>query len=83
MVGAIHGMDELLLQLKSSPSARHGSGCGGDSGGPIFLGDSWTIVAIHTGGYRLGYDGAICGRISSLNHRIDTPQVLDWLYGFV
>lgn len=83
MVGAIHGMDELMIQLKSSPSARHGSGCGGDSGGPIFLNDSWTIVAIHTGGYRLGYDGAICGRISSLNHRIDTPVVLDWLYQFM
>lgn len=82
-VGAIHGYDELLLQLKASPSSQHGSGCGGDSGGPIFLGDTATIVAIHTGGYRLGVDGSICGRISSLNHRIDTPIVLDWLYQFI
>lgn len=82
-VGAIHGYDEFLLQLKASPSSQHGSGCGGDSGGPIFLGDTATIVAIHTGGYRLGVDGSICGRISSLNHRIDTPIVLDWLYQFI
>lgn len=82
-VGAAHGYDELMLQLKASPSSQHGSGCGGDSGGPIFLDDQMTIVAIHTGGYNLGVDGSICGRISSLNHRIDTPIVLDWLYQFI
>jgi hypothetical protein len=81
-VGAIHGYDELMLQLKASPSSQHGSGCGGDSGGPIFLGDSATIVAVHTGGYRLGVDGSVCGRISSLNHRVDTPLVRDWLAQF-
>lgn len=78
-VGSMHGYDELMLQLKASPSSQHGSGCGGDSGGPIFLDDQMTIVAIHTGGYRLGYDGSVCGRISSLNHRIDTEAVLNWL----
>lgn len=82
-VGSIHGYDEFLLQLKASPSSQHGSGCGGDSGGPIFLGDSATIVAIHTGGYRLGVDGSICGRISSINHRIDTTVVLNWLELYV
>lgn len=81
--GRGHGYDELMLFLKASPSSQHGSGCGGDSGGPIFLGDSATIVAIHTGGYRLGVDGSVCGRISSMNHRIDTPLVLDWLYGYL
>lgn len=77
------GFDDLILELKASPSAQHGSGCGGDSGGPIFLGDSATIVAIHTGGYNLGVDGSICGRVASLNHRIDTDIVLDWLYQFI
>ena len=82
-VGVIHGLTDLLLMLKANPSSRHGSGCGGDSGGPIFLGDTYTLVAIHTGGYRLGVDGALCGRLSSLNHRLDTPIVLNWLYGFL
>lgn len=82
-VGVIHGLTDLLFMLKANPSSRHGSGCGGDSGGPIFVGDSYTIVAIHTGGYRLGFDGALCGRLSSLNHRIDTAVVLNWLYGFL
>jgi hypothetical protein len=76
-------LTDLLLMLKANPSSRHGSGCGGDSGGPIFVGDSFTLVAIHTGGYRLGVDGSLCGRLSSLNHRIDTPIVLDWLYQFL
>lgn len=83
LVGVIHGLTDLLLMLKANPSSRHGSGCGGDSGGPIFLGDSYTLVAIHTGGYRLGFDGALCGRLSSLNHRVDTPAVLEWLNQFV
>ena len=41
------------------------------------LGD--TILAVHTGGYRLGKNGVICGRITSLNHRVDIPEVLDWI----
>ena len=83
MVGVGHGLTDLHLTLKANPSSRHGSGCGGDSGGPIFLGDTYTLVAIHTGGYRLGFDGALCGRLSSLNHRLDTAVVLDWLAQFV
>ena len=78
-VGVIHGLGPQLLMLKANPSSRHGSGCGGDSGGPIFRDGTFTIVAIHTGGYRLGFDGQLCGRLSSLNHRVDTPEVLDWL----
>jgi Trypsin len=83
MLGVIHGLTDLMLMLKANPSSRHGSGCGGDSGGPIFLSGTYTIVAIHTGGYRLGFDGALCGRLSSLNHRIDTSTVLSWLDQFV
>jgi secreted trypsin-like serine protease len=80
--GIDHGLDELLFNLKANPSSRHGSGCGGDSGGPIFLGDSYTLVAIHTGGYRLGFDEVLCARLSSTNHRLDTPVVLNWLAQF-
>jgi hypothetical protein len=38
-----------------------------------------TIVSVHTGGYRLGKGGVLCGRITSLNHRIDLPDVLAWI----
>ena len=83
LVGVIHGFSDLLLMLKANPSSRHGSGCGGDSGGPIFLDGTYTVVAVHTGGYRLGFDGQLCGRLSSLNHRVDTATVLNWLSQFV
>jgi hypothetical protein len=65
------------------PSSQHGSACGGDSGSGLFpyasgaLGD--TLLAVHTGGYNLGFEGNICGRITSLNHRVDIPEVLDWI----
>jgi hypothetical protein len=81
--GAVGTLDPMWLTLQNAPSSQHGSGCGGDSGSGIFPADSGslgdTVVAVHTGGYNLGYDGEICGRITSLNHRVDLPVVLDWL----
>lgn len=82
-IGMPHGYDEYTLQLKASPSSLHGSGCGGDSGGPIFLDERAIIIAVHTGGKNLGVDGSVCGRIASVNHRIDTEPVLTWLWQFV
>jgi hypothetical protein len=65
--------------VNNQPSPRHGGACGGDSGSPVLFSDTDTVVAVHTGGYRLGKDGVICGRITSLNHRIDQPDLLDWI----
>jgi hypothetical protein len=65
--------------VNNSPSPRHGGTCGGDSGSPLLFADTDTVVAVHTGGYRLGRDGVICGRITSLNHRVDLPDVLGWI----
>jgi hypothetical protein len=85
--GAVGTQYPLWLILGNAPSKNHGAGCGGDSGSGIFpdasgeLGD--TILAVHTGGYRLGYQAQICGRITSLNHRVDLPIVLDWLDQFL
>jgi hypothetical protein len=69
--------------LGASPSPQHGSGCGGDSGSGIFPEGSDTIVAVHTGGYRLGFEGRLCGRITALNHRVDIPEVLNWLDQYI
>lgn len=78
--GSTRGLfHETWFVLNDVPSAQHGGGCGGDSGSPILWGDSDTIVAVHTGGYNLGYNGVLCGRISSLNHRIDLPEIRDWI----
>jgi hypothetical protein len=81
--GAVGTQDPTWFILGDVPSDQHGAGCGGDSGSGIFpdaqdsFGD--TVLAVHTGGYRLGYRGRICGRITSLNHRVDIAAVLDWI----
>jgi hypothetical protein len=81
--GAVGAQDPTWFVLNNVPSKNHGSGCGGDSGSGIFpdaddaFGD--TVLAVHTGGYRLGNAGQICGRITSLNHRVDIDVVLDWI----
>jgi hypothetical protein len=78
--GATSGLfHETWFNLSNVPSQQHGGGCGGDSGSPILWGNSDTIVAVHTGGYSLGYDGVLCGRISGLNHRIDLPEIRNWI----
>jgi len=85
--GAVGTQDPTWLTLGNVPSEQHGSGCGGDSGSGIFLDPAGalrnTVVAVHTGGYRLGYQGNLCGRITSLNHRVDIPLVLDWLADYL
>ncbi|HSF83313.1 MAG TPA: trypsin-like serine protease [Anaerolineales bacterium] len=80
--GAVGTQDPMWLILQNNPSENHGGGCGGDSGSGIFLNSGQpgdTVLAVHTGGYRLGYLGRLCGRLTSLNHRVDFPVVLDWI----
>jgi hypothetical protein len=85
--GAVGALDPTWFVMNNVPSDQHGSGCGGDSGSGIFpyaedaFGD--TVLAVHTGGYRLGNAGQICGRITSLNHRVDIDVVLDWIDGYL
>lgn len=78
--GSVSGLfHETWFILKNSPSDNFGGGCGGDSGSPIFWHGTTEIVAVHTGGYRLGYNGVLCGRLTSLNHRTDLEAVHDWI----
>ena len=77
--GSVGTQYPLWLILGNAPSPNKGAGCGGDSGSGIYPAGEDTVVAVHTGGYRLGYLAQICGRITSLNHRVDLPIVLDWL----
>jgi hypothetical protein len=78
--GSVSGLAyPLWFIVNNSPSPRHGGTCGGDSGSPVLFSGTDTVVAVHTGGYRLGRDGVICGRITSLNHRIDVPVIRDWI----
>ncbi len=83
-VGSVGTQYPLWLILGDSPSPNKGAGCGGDSGSGIYpQGMEDMVVAVHTGGYRLGYASRLCGRITSLNHRIDVPEVLEWIQGYM
>jgi hypothetical protein len=77
--GGAFGLTPLHLALAVQPSPSSGGACQGDSGAPVFVGDSKELVALHVGSPRLGPGGVICARISSLNGRLDLPIVLDWL----
>jgi hypothetical protein len=78
--GSVSGIfHETWFITKNNPSPNKGGACGGDSGSSIFLHGTDDIVAVHTGGYSLGYEGNLCGRITSLNHRTDIPGVYDWI----
>ena len=76
-------LDETWFILNNVPSSKHGSACGGDSGSGVFPYGTDTVLAVHTGGYNLGWEGQICGRISSLNHRVDLPEILTWIEGYL
>lgn len=78
--GSVSGLlHETWFITKNNPAPNKGGACGGDSGSSIFLHDTTEIVAVHTGGYSLGWEGQLCGRITSLNHRTDVPAVYDWI----
>jgi hypothetical protein len=72
-------LHETWFILQNVPSWRQGGACGGDSGSPVFFHGTTDIVAVHTGGYRMGRDGVLCGRKTSLNHRVDLPEVHAWI----
>ena len=80
--GAVSGLfHPTWFIVHNQPSPQHGGACGGDSGSPVLFGGTNTVVAVHTGGFPLGppEDPFLCGRITSLNHRVDLPSVLAWI----
>lgn len=81
--GVLETLYPLWFILQSSPSKNKGGGCGGDSGSGIFPEGEDTVVAVHVGGFRMGYLDRLCGRKSALNMRVDLPIVLDWLAQFL
>ena len=80
--GAVGTQDPRWFILGNVPSDQHGGACGGDSGSGIFELDEDTVLAVHTGGYSMGYRNRLCGRMTSLNHRVDLPDVLEWIASY-
>jgi hypothetical protein len=68
--------DGYNLQTQGNGDGRGGT-CSGDSGGPVFLGDSNVIVGVTSFGMN-----SLC-RGTDYSYRIDNPEVLAWINGFL
>jgi hypothetical protein len=70
--------DGYNLAHSGDPGRGKGGTCFGDSGGPVFLGDSDVIVGITS----FGLSSQTCSG-PGFAYRSDQDEVLDWVEGFV
>ncbi len=75
-VGYFNALSPGYLRLSQNPATGSGGTCFGDSGGPIFLGDTNIVVAITTTG------DAFC-HATNVDQRIDIPSVQEFLAQYV
>ena len=75
-VGYLNALGPGYLRLSQNPQTGSGGTCYGDSGGPVFLGDTNIIVAITTTG------DAVC-KSTNVDQRIDIASVQEFLSQFV
>jgi Trypsin len=73
----LDALRRALLLLSMNASVGDGGVSTGDSGGPIFLGDSNTVVAI------VGLGGDAASRAMYYGYRLDTPSARGFLANFV
>jgi hypothetical protein len=79
-VGALTTSSRTWLRLSQNPALGNGGTCGGDSGGPNFLGagaDETPILAATT------ITGDLACRSTNVVYRLDTASARDFLGGFV
>lgn len=65
------------MRLSMNPGGGTGGTCFGDSGGPDLLGGTDTVLAVNS--YVTNYNCAGVG----YSARVDIPQVLEWIEGFL
>ena len=71
----VHSDEFIRVSLNASQGK--GGTCFGDSGGPNLLGDTDTVLAVNS--YVTNYNCAGVG----YSNRVDVPEVLDWIGGFL
>jgi hypothetical protein len=71
----VHSTEYMRLAL--NPGGGSGGTCFGDSGGPDLLGGTSTILAVNSYVTNINCSGV------GYSARVDVPQVLDWIEGFL
>ncbi len=75
-VGYFNALGPGYLRLSQNPNTGSGGTCFGDSGGPIFLGETNIVVAITT-------TGDMFCKATNVDQRLDIPSVQAFLSQFV
>ena len=71
-VGYFNALGPGYLRISQNPNAGGGGTCYGDSGGPIFLGDTNIVVAITV-------TGDVFCKSTNVTQRLDIPEVQEFL----
>jgi hypothetical protein len=71
----VHSADYMRLAL--NPGGGSGGTCFGDSGGPDLLGGTSTILAVNSYVTNVNCSGV------GYSARVDIPEVLEWINGFL
>jgi hypothetical protein len=65
------------MRLSLNPGGGKGGTCFGDSGGPDLLGGTATVLAVNSYVTNVNCSGV------GYSSRVDIPEVLEWIYGFL
>jgi len=77
LIASNHVMSDEFMRLTANPGQGKGGTCYGDSGSPILLAGTNTVLGVCS----WGTNGNCAG--VSYEQRIDTPDILNWISGFL
>ena len=77
LIGSKHVMSDEFMRITANPGQGKGGTCYGDSGGPILLAGTNTILGVCSWGTNQNCAGV------SYEKRIDIADILNWISGFL